>query len=171
VSERPPVLGGAPTIAPPRPDEDRPPDDSRGIHGLGYPPRARSPDVAATVSGIGHIVIPVHDMQLALGFYRDALGFGVVGEENPVWTVVDAKGASLTLFLQDDSPRIALGKDGDESPFFFHVSNFLDSATELEKRGFRVKRLDGNQGIVWDPSGNVLGLHDHRTESRSRRSK
>jgi catechol 2,3-dioxygenase-like lactoylglutathione lyase family enzyme len=126
--------------------------------------------VTVKVSGIGHIVIPVHDMELALGFYRDALGFDVVGEVNPVWTVVDAKGAALTLFLQDDSPRIALGKDGEESPFFFHVANFPESASELEKRGFRVKRQDGNQGIVWDPSGNVLGLHDHRTENRSRRA-
>jgi catechol 2,3-dioxygenase-like lactoylglutathione lyase family enzyme len=126
--------------------------------------------VASKVSGIGHIVIPVHNMELALSFYRDALGFEVIGAVDPVWTVVDAKGASLTLFLQDDSPRIALGKDADESPFFFHVSSFQDSASELEKRGYKVRRQDGNQGIVWDPSGNVLGLHDHRTENRSRRA-
>jgi catechol 2,3-dioxygenase-like lactoylglutathione lyase family enzyme len=126
--------------------------------------------VTVKVSGIGHIVIPVHNMELALSFYRDALGFDVVGDVDPVWTVVDAKGASLTLFLQVDSPRIALGSERDESPFFFHVSCFTDSATELEKRGFRVRREDSNQGIVWDPSGNVLGLHDHRTENRSRRA-
>jgi catechol 2,3-dioxygenase-like lactoylglutathione lyase family enzyme len=126
--------------------------------------------VSLKVSGIGHIVIPVNHMERALLFYRDALGFDVIGGVDPIWTVVDAKGASLTLFLQVDAPHIALGSELEESPFFFHVSNFLDSATELERLGFRVKRFDGNQGIVWDPSGNVLGFHDHRTESRTRRA-
>jgi catechol 2,3-dioxygenase-like lactoylglutathione lyase family enzyme len=137
--------------------------------GLGYPTSSPPHAVPLTVSGIGHIVIPVNDMQRALGFYRDALGFTVVGKESPGWTVVDGKGAALTLWLQVDAPRIALGEDLEESPFFFHVANFAESANELERRGFRVKRLDGNQGIVWDPSGNVLGLHDHRTEGGPRR--
>jgi catechol 2,3-dioxygenase-like lactoylglutathione lyase family enzyme len=123
--------------------------------------------VAAIVTGIGHVVIPVHDMERALGCYRDALGFPVVGKENPVWTVVNARGVELTLFLQPDAPRIALGPDGEDSPFYFHVTNFPRAATALEKRGLRVKRLDEHQGLVWDPSGNVLGLHDHRKKARS----
>ncbi|MCI4331291.1 MAG: VOC family protein [Thermoplasmata archaeon] len=118
------------------------------------------------VTGIGHVVVPVRDMGLALAFYRDALGFPVVGKEDPVWTVVDARGMELTLFLQPEAPRIALGKDAEDSPFFFHVSSFPKSADALERQGFRVKRSDDHQGIVWDPSGNVLGLHDHRAKRR-----
>jgi catechol 2,3-dioxygenase-like lactoylglutathione lyase family enzyme len=121
----------------------------------------------AILSGIGHIVIPVHDMNLALAFYRDTLGFPIVGKESPVWTVVDAKGVELTLYLQPDAARIALGPDGEDSPFFFHVASFPRAAVALEKRGFRLKRLDEHQGLVWDPSGNVLGLHDHRRKGRS----
>ncbi|MGA8709666.1 MAG: VOC family protein [Thermoplasmata archaeon] len=113
-------------------------------------------------AGIGHIVIPVHDMKLAIQFYRDALGFPVVGNEDPIWTVLDGKGAQITLFLQAESPRIALGKDGEDSPFYLHVKDFPNAADALERQGFKVKRLDERQGIVWDPSGNVLGLHDHR---------
>jgi catechol 2,3-dioxygenase-like lactoylglutathione lyase family enzyme len=119
------------------------------------------------VSGIGHVVIPVHDMPLALRFYRDVLGFPVAGKEDPVWTVVSANGVELTLFLQPEAPRIALGPEGDESPFYFHVPDFASAAATLEKQGFRVKRLDERQGIVWDPSGNVLGLHDHLAEHES----
>jgi catechol 2,3-dioxygenase-like lactoylglutathione lyase family enzyme len=116
------------------------------------------------VSGIGHVVIPVHDMPLAVRFYRDVLGFPLVGAEDPVWTVVSAKGVELTLFLQPEAPRIAMGADGEESPFYFHVPDFRSAAASLEKQGYRVKRLDERQGLVWDPSGNVLGLHDHRAE-------
>ncbi|MGP8077330.1 MAG: VOC family protein [Thermoplasmata archaeon] len=117
------------------------------------------------VAGIGHVVIPVHDMKLGLRFYRDTLGFPVVGEENPVWTVLNARGMELTLFLQANSPRIALGADGEDSPFYFHVTDLPTAAGRLEKEGYCVKRLDEHQGIVWDPSGNVLGLHDHRQRS------
>jgi catechol 2,3-dioxygenase-like lactoylglutathione lyase family enzyme len=115
-------------------------------------------------------VIPVHDMSLALGFYRDSLGFPVVGKVDEVWTVVDAKGMRLTLFLQPDAPRIALGVKGEDSPFYFHVRNFVRSAAFLKTKGFRVRKFDVHQGIVWDPSGNVLGLHDHRKTRRTPRA-
>jgi catechol 2,3-dioxygenase-like lactoylglutathione lyase family enzyme len=118
------------------------------------------------VAGIGHVVIPVHDMESALGFYRDTLGFPVVGNVDPVWTVVDARGMELTLYLQPDAPRVALGKEGDDSPFYFHVTSFPKAASALEKGGFKVQRSDEHGGVVWDPSGNVLGLHDHRRKAR-----
>lgn len=114
------------------------------------------------VSEIGHIVIPVEDMDRTLAFYRDALGFPVVGKTDSVWTVVDARGTHLTLYRQPDSPRVALGPEGEDSPFFFHVDHFPRAAATLEKGGYRVKRTGEHEGIVWDPSGNVLGLHDHR---------
>jgi len=116
----------------------------------------------AAAFGIGHIVIPVHDMKLAIQFYRDTLGLPLIGIENPVWNVVNAGGTELTLFLQPDSPRIALGKDGDDSPFIFHVSDFQSAATFLEEHGVKLKRIDERQGVVSDPSGNVFGIHDHK---------
>ncbi|MGC2289328.1 MAG: VOC family protein [Thermoplasmata archaeon] len=113
---------------------------------------------------IGHLVIPVGDMPLALHFYRDVLGFVVVGDEDPVWTVVNAGGAELTLFLRPDSPRIALGKNGEDSPFALHVADFSAAARASREDGCRVKKLDEHQGILWDPSGNVFALHDHRED-------
>ena len=41
------------------------------------------------VQDIGHILLPVDDMEKALAFYRDLLGFRVVGKGSPVWTVVE----------------------------------------------------------------------------------
>jgi catechol 2,3-dioxygenase-like lactoylglutathione lyase family enzyme len=114
------------------------------------------------VSGIGHVVLTVDDMDRAVGFYRDVLGFPIVGKVHPVWTVVNAHGVELTLYRLPDSPRLALGPEHDDSPFFFHVANFDDTATALEAAGIRVKRTDGRQGVAWDPAGNVLGFHDHR---------
>jgi catechol 2,3-dioxygenase-like lactoylglutathione lyase family enzyme len=118
--------------------------------------------MGAGVTGIGHVVLTVDDMDRAVGFYRDVLGFPVVGEVNPVWTVVNALGVELTLYRVLNSPRLALGPDQDDSPFFFHVANFEQTAAALEALGIRVKRTDRRQGVAWDPAGNVLGFHDHR---------
>lgn len=113
------------------------------------------------VRDLGHVTIPVEDMGEALAFYRDLLGFRVVGTENPVWTVVEAKGGQLTLYKTKDVPIIRLGPDGAATPFNFHVAHFERAAAELESRGVRVVRRTENSGVIWDPFGNVLGLHDH----------
>ncbi|HKS59588.1 MAG TPA: VOC family protein [Thermoplasmata archaeon] len=111
---------------------------------------------------MGHVVLTVDDMEKAVEFYRDILGFPIVGRTDPVWTVVDAHGLQLTLYRLPEAPRLALGADGDDSPFYFHVGNFEETAAWLESKQVRVKRIDARQGIAWDPAGNVLGFHDHR---------
>ena len=117
------------------------------------------------VSDIGHIEIPVREMKQALGFYRDLLGFVVEGKEDPIWTVITMQGAHLTLYRQKDSAPIALGPKGEETPFRFHVKDFRKAADFLESRGAQIKRKSEHDGIIWDPFGNVLGLHDHLESS------
>ena len=113
------------------------------------------------VLNIGHITIPVRDMKQALGFYRDLLGFAVEGKEDPIWMVVAMGGVHLTLYRQKDFLPIAIGPEGDGTPFLLHVNDFGKAAEILESKGVRVKREGKHSGVIWDPSGNALGLHDH----------
>ena len=116
----------------------------------------------ALIQDIGHLVLEVGDMEQALRLYRDALGLSVRGKVDPVWTVVQTEGGSLTLFRKKD-PVPCVRRDG-ESPFNLHVANFEEAADALERAGHPVRRSDANTGSVRDPWGNVLSLHDHRND-------
>jgi catechol 2,3-dioxygenase-like lactoylglutathione lyase family enzyme len=116
----------------------------------------------AIVKDIGHIILPVDDMEKGLGFYRDLLGFRVVGKGSAVWTVIETTGGQLTLWRTSEIPKVAVGENGDGTPFEFHVENFEAAAAILESKGVRVHRRSVNGGTIWDPFGNVLRLHDHR---------
>src|SRR6266849_2531605 len=113
------------------------------------------------VQDIGHVLLPVDDMDKALAFYRDLLGFRVVGKGSPVWTVIETKGCQLTLWRTSEIPKVALGPKADSSPFELHVANFEEAASNLESKGIRVRRNGVHGGAIWDPFGNVLRLHDH----------
>ncbi len=116
----------------------------------------------AIVKDIGHIVLPVDDMGKGLAFYRDLLGFRVVGKESAVWTVIETAGGQLTLWRTSKIPKVALGANREGTPFKFHVENFEVAAGILESKGIRVQQDGANSGTIWDPFGNVLWLHDHR---------
>jgi len=105
-------------------------------------------------------------MDHALAFYRDLLGFKVVGSPDPVWTVVSVPAGLITLWRTEERERIALGSEGVGTPFDFHVRDFGKAADLLESKGVKVKRVGAHSGLVWDPFGNVLGLHDHREPPR-----
>lgn len=112
------------------------------------------------VQDIGHLVFEVGDMDQALKFYRDALGFKIAGKIDPVWTVLATTGGTLTIYRKRDPVPCAVGKAG--SPLNLHVGDFTKAAVALERAGYVVHRGDENSGSVKDPWGNVLGLHDHR---------
>ena len=112
---------------------------------------------------MGHVILEVGDMEKALRFYRDTLGFQVPGKVDPVWTVVTTKGGALTLYHKKDPVPCVLRDGG--SPFNLHVANFHDAADAWERAGYAVHRDSENAGFVKDPWGNVLRMHDHRENS------
>lgn len=116
------------------------------------------------IQDFGHVLLRVDDMEKALAFYRDVLGFRVVGKENPVWTVVEVPGGQLSLWRVRDVVPLAVGPSSRESPINLHVANLDEAAGLLERKGVRVHREDANSGMIWDPFGNVLGIHDHRDD-------
>lgn len=111
---------------------------------------------------MGHVILPVTDMDRAVAFYRELVGFQVVGSVHPVWTVLSVPAGQITLFRTNDVPVVATGPDREGTPFAFHVRDFEKAADFLESKAVRVKRMGVHSGVVWDPFGNVLGLHDHR---------
>ena len=115
----------------------------------------------AIIQDIGHLILPVDEMSKALAFYRDLLGFQVVGKGSPVWTVIEVPGGQVTLWRTEKLAKVAYGPDREDTPFEFHVADFAKSAGLLESHGVRVKRSSTNSGIVWDPFGNVFRVHDH----------
>ena len=120
----------------------------------------------AIVQDIGHLILPVDDMEKGLAFYRDLLGFRVVGKVSPVWTVIETQGGQVTLWRTRDLAKVVYGPKGEDTPFEFHVENFEQAAAMLESKGVRVKRFTTTAGVVWDPFGNAFRLHDHREDPK-----
>lgn len=117
------------------------------------------------VEGVGHIILPVRDMDASVSFYRDILGFSIKGEVSPVWTELDAGGFPLTLYRDEEASVVALGPKGADTPIVFHVADYAAAESELGRAGIRFQREGDHQGVIWDPAGNVLRLHDHLTRS------
>ncbi|MBI2845122.1 MAG: hypothetical protein HYX86_01105 [Chloroflexi bacterium] len=100
-------------------------------------------------------------MEQALRLYRDVLGFEVVGDPDPIWTVIKSGEGELTLHRVEKVVPLVL-RDGEDTPIMLHVSNFEQAADQLEGQGYQVKRKSSHAGILADPWGNLIGLHDHR---------
>ncbi len=58
--------------------------------------------------GVAAVWVPVDDMDRALAFYRDALGFEVIGEQ-PEWSEIDANGLRIGLNAREGTAAHADG--------------------------------------------------------------
>jgi len=98
----------------------------------------------------GHVFIPVNDLDQALNFYKDILGIPVK--------------RSMSDWI-DLAPvlRLSLSR-GVEELIEFHVEDFEEASAVLEKAGVKVERKSNHHGRITDPFGNIIGLHDHRTQ-------
>jgi len=117
---------------------------------------------------IGHVVLKVRDLDRALGFYRDLLGFRVAGEMSNVMIFLTATGENHhdlgLLRVGDAAPSAATGAVG-----LYHVAiqlpdwESLKAAHELlSSRG--LLRGSADHGVsrslyTADPDGNEIELY------------
>ena len=98
-------------------------------------------------------------MDEALRLYKDTLGFDVK-EQSPEWTVITTKLGELTLYKTPEISPLIL-RDSGETLINLHVTSFQQAAEALENQGYRVERRGRRSGILHDPWGNMISLHDH----------
>ena len=116
------------------------------------------------VLDIGQRVLHVRDLAESLRFYQDLLGFRVSdgSHKDCCQRVKIVTGGSELVLLEVEShtpsPMKCWGLD---SALQLRVKDFRKAADFLEKEGARVERDDDHSGIVWDPTGNPIGLYDH----------
>jgi catechol 2,3-dioxygenase-like lactoylglutathione lyase family enzyme len=102
--------------------------------------------VGGLVQVVGHIILPVRDMDASVSFYRDLLGFAAKGKVNPVWTELDAQGFRRTLYRNEEASLVALGPKGADTPFVFHVADYSAAGSELRKAGTGFEWEGDHQG-------------------------
>ena len=83
------------------------------------------------IKGVANVWVPVEDIDRALDFYRNTLGFSVIKQDGP-WAEVDANG--LNIGLNGREPRGA--HSGGGPVITFRPEGGLEAAVEnLKERG------------------------------------
>jgi predicted enzyme related to lactoylglutathione lyase len=119
------------------------------------------------LSAIGQIAITVSNVEVALSFYRDALGLRFLFRAGPDLAFLDADGVRLMLSTPQGS-----GAVGCNSILYFKVSDIEATHAAVLARGALnernpqlAARLPDHElwtGFLRDPDGNLVGLMEER---------
>jgi catechol-2,3-dioxygenase len=125
-------------------------------------------ELAAThripATGVSELVLEVLDLDQAVAFYRDVLGFPVVAErEDRAWLMV---GERTRIGLWTPQVGLARGRGGVHVHYAMHVADedFDASMAQLSARGYPPEVIDfdddgrGRAAYVEDPDGNIVEL-------------
>jgi predicted enzyme related to lactoylglutathione lyase len=113
------------------------------------------------VKGVANVWVPVQDIERALDFYQNTLGFSLVKRDGP-WAEIDASGFNIGLNARE--PEGA--RSGGGSVITFQPQYGLDAAVEdLKGRGVEfpaeVSEHDwGRVATFKDSEGNDLQLYE-----------
>jgi predicted enzyme related to lactoylglutathione lyase len=111
-----------------------------------------------TASRVAFVMYPVTDMQRAVAFYREVLGFEKSGLESDFWVEFDVAGVTFGLGNFEQ-----VGNPGSAQSFAVEVSDMAAARAELTGRG-----VDSTEpfetaicyiSTVRDPDGNQIVLH------------
>ena len=130
-----------------------------------------APQPPAEVSGdkltFNHAMVYAKDVQRALGFYRDLLGFKLVDEfsheGNPVYARLRAPGGDGTIALHLAGPGTPLASEGVR--LYFEIRELDDFCRKLQARGFYITQTPRMMPWGWrhaylnDPDGHEISLY------------
>jgi catechol 2,3-dioxygenase-like lactoylglutathione lyase family enzyme len=145
--------------------------------------RASAPPPAAEVGGdrltFNHAMVYVKDVQRALGFYHDLLGFKVVDEfryeGKPVYSRLRAPGGDGTIALHMAGPDTSLASDGVR--LYFEIRELDDFCRKLQARDFYITQMPRMMPWGWrhaylnDPDGHEGEPHEEDRHARGERSR
>ena len=138
------------------------------------PPRASAKKPAAAASPMAdgkltfnHAMIYVKDVNRALGFYRDLLGFKLIEDfrfdGTPVYARLRAPGGDGTIALHQAGPGASLASEGVR--LYFEVHELDDFCRRLIKKGFYITQMPRMMEWGWrhaylnDPDGHEISLY------------
>ncbi len=127
------------------------------------------------LSIIGQINIPVHDLEAAVGFYRESLGMNFLFEV-PNMAFFDCGGIRILLAVPDDDEF-----DHPSSIIYFKVDDIHSAVDALQARGVFISKephliAEMPDHDLWmsffqDPEGNTHALMSEVTRSKPAESK
>jgi catechol 2,3-dioxygenase-like lactoylglutathione lyase family enzyme len=114
-----------------------------------------------------HAMIYAKDVERAMRFYRDMLGFKLIEdfryEGTPVYARLRAPGGDGTIALHQAGPGASLASDGVR--LYFEVRDLDDFCRKLIQKGFYITQMPRMMEWGWrhaylnDPDGHEISLY------------
>ncbi len=127
----------------------------------------RGGEVSGDKLTFNHAMVYSRDVQRALGFYRDLLGFKLVDEfrheGKPVYARLRAPGGDGTLALHLADAATSLASDGVR--LYFEIRELEDFCRKLAAKGFYITQMPRMMPWGWrhaylnDPDGHEISLY------------
>lgn len=106
---------------------------------------------------VGHILLPVGDLERALAFYRDTLGLKVRFQDGDRYAALDGGGTTIALAAAGEQPVPGLAAVG------LKVPDVEQAAESLRAAGAAIGDVSTggheHRATLRDPDGNVLVLY------------
>jgi len=125
------------------------------------------------VKGLAHICFVVHDLDAAIAFYRDRLGFtpafDFTNEKGERYGVYMRIGGRSFIELFRGEPEARSAKQSYQH-FCLEVADIQCTVRELRQAGVEVSEVKMGADNSWqawlqDPDGNRIELHQYTAES------